>query len=118
MRAAVHCSDMTTRRILTLVSCSAVLVGALALFDRPPTVRAQQTTQLQIASISVGADQPLTYPNAPPAPYMFVFPDEHMTFFPPATSSSPYLLFGSAGAIAGQNPGETVVLESTDLQTF
>ena len=104
---------MTTRRVFTIAFCFA----ALALLNHPRPVRAQQTTHQQIASISVSADQTLKYPHASPTPYLDYFPDEHMTFFPPASSSSPYLIFG-ASAVAGGDNGQAVVLESTDLQTF
>src|ERR1017187_689444 len=104
---------MTPRRIFTI----AFSFAALALLNHPRPVRAQQTTHLQIASISVGSDQTLKYPNASPTPYLEYFPDEHITFFPPASSSSPYLIFG-ASAVAGGGNGQTVVLESADLQTF
>jgi uncharacterized protein (TIGR03437 family) len=100
-----------------LASCAAMSVGALVLLDHPCSVRAQQPAHSQIASISVSTDQKLTYPNAAPAPYLADFPDEHMTFFPPAPGSSAYLLFGSS-SVVGTGPGETVVLESTDLQNF
>src|ERR1035438_9406190 len=71
----------TTRRTLTIVFCGVAIAGALALLDHPKSVRAQQTSHLQIASISVSADQPLKYPNASPTPYLDYFADEHMTFF-------------------------------------
>jgi uncharacterized protein (TIGR03437 family) len=97
------------KRILARVSCGAALAAALAC--------AQQQAQLQIASISVGPDQTLTYPSAAPAsPYMLNLPDEHTTIIPPSTSSSPYLIF-SASAISTAWGG-TVALQSMDLQTF
>lgn len=105
------------RRILTVTFCGAALAGALALLDRPPSVRAQQPIHLQIASISVSPDQTLTYPvAAPSSPYTLDLPDEHTTIIPPATTSSPYLIF-SASAISTAWGG-TVVLQSMDLQTF
>ena len=108
---------MITRGNIAIAFCFAALAGLFALLDHPRPVRAQQTTHLQIASISVSADQTLKYPNTAPTPYLQYFPDEHMTFFPPASSSSPYVLFG-ASAVAGGGNGQAVVLESTDLRTF
>jgi len=71
----------------------------------------------QIASISVGPDQTLTYPvGAPASPYLLDFPDEHTTIIPPASSSAPYLLFGASAISTAW--GGTVALQSTDLQTF
>lgn len=108
---------MTMGRILAVVFCSAVLASAFALLDHPSPVRAQEATQLQIASISVSSDQALTYPSAAPAsPYLLNLPDEHTTIVPPATSTSPYLIF-SASAISTAWGG-TVALQSMDLQTF
>jgi uncharacterized protein (TIGR03437 family) len=103
--------------MLTITCGGAALAGALALLDHPRSVRAQQASHLQIASISVSADQTLTYPHAAPTPYLDYFPDEHMTFFPPASGTAPYLVFG-ASAVAGGGNGQAVVLETTDLQTF
>src|SRR5579864_4322372 len=107
---------MTPDRVLTAALCGAALLGGLALLYHPHSAHAQQA-HLQIASFSVSADQPLTYPHAAPAPYLQYFADEHMTIFPPASASSPYLLFG-ASAVSGAGNGQTVVLESTDLQNF
>ena len=84
------------KRILALAFCGAVLAGALALLDHPHSVRAQQTGHLQIASFSVSADQTLTYPNSAPSPYLVDLPDEHTTFIPPASGSSPYLVFAAS----------------------
>jgi uncharacterized protein (TIGR03437 family) len=103
-------------RIPALVFCGAMLAGALALLNHPHSVHAQQTAHLQIASFSVSADQTLTYPNKPPMPYLDNLPDEHTTFIPPASSSSPYLVF-AASKIAG-GTGGAVVLQTTDLTTF
>jgi uncharacterized protein (TIGR03437 family) len=104
------------RRILAAAICAAVLAGLLAILDHPRAARAQQPSHLQIASFSVSADQTLTYPNKPPMPYLADLPDEHTTFLPPASSSSPYLVF-AASKIAG-GTGGAVVLQSTDLTTF
>ncbi len=115
--AAIYCLTMTTERILTVAFCGAVLAGALALLDHPSPVRAQQPTQLQIASISVSADQKLTYPvGAPNSPYLLDFPDEHTTIIPPTSSSAPYLFLGASAISTAW--GGTVALQSTDLQTF
>ncbi len=95
--------------MLTAVFFVAALGAGIAIFHRPKTVRAQ-SQQLQVASISVGPDQTLTYPSAN------AFPDEHQTFIPPATGSGPYLMF-TAGALSNAQMG-AVVLQSTDLKTF
>lgn len=72
---------------------------------------------LQITSFSVGPDQTLTYPNTAGDPQHLVdLPDEHTTFFPPATASGPYLVF-AASKIAG-GTGGAVALQTTDLQNF
>jgi len=105
---------MAARRILATALCGAALVGAL--LKRPPFVRAQQTSHLQIASFSVSADQSLTYPHSPPAPYLDDLPDEHTTFLPPASGSSSYLVFGASRISAGT--GGAVVLQTMDLKTF
>ena len=95
-----------------------VLAAAIVLLHHPKPVRAQ-SGQLQIASISVGADQTLTYPNAAPAsPYLTDLPDEHTTFIPPASGSGPYLIFGSSALSTTPSQNNAVVLQSTDLQTF
>jgi|GEM_PF-2709636 len=62
-------------------------------------------------TMSVGADEALNYPSNLPS-----LPDEHTTIFPPAPSSSTYRFFASS-SLTGGNSG-TVVLETTDLQTF
>lgn len=75
---------------------------------------------MQIASISLGPVEPLTVPNAASqsqSSYLAVFPDEHMTFFPPASGSGPYLVFGS-GWLDPTNLWGATVLQSTDLQNF
>jgi hypothetical protein len=105
---------MATWRILATAFCGAALVGAL--LKRPPSVRAQQTSHLQIASFSVSADQSLTYPHSPPAPYLDDLPDEHTTFLPAASGSSSYLVFGASRISGGT--GGAVVLQTTDLKTF
>src|SRR5690349_16633732 len=62
-------------------------------------------------TISVGADEALTYPSNMPS-----LPDEHTTVFPPTVGSAAYRFFAST-SLTGGNSG-TVVLESTDLRTF
>jgi hypothetical protein len=61
--------------------------------------------------MSVGPDEALSYPSNLPS-----LPDEHTTVFAPATGSSAYRFFASS-SLSGGNSG-TVVLETTDLQTF
>lgn len=62
-------------------------------------------------------DQTLTYPAGPPAsPFLNDLPDEHTTFLPPAQTSAPYLVFGSARISTGI--GGAVALETSDLKTF
>ena len=107
------------KRTLKVGICGAGLAAAIVLLHHPQPVRAQ-AAQLQVASISAGPIHSLTWPQAAPAPYMVEFPDEHTTIFPPASSSAPYLLFGSTGAVSTSTGFEAqfVVLESTDLQTW
>jgi uncharacterized protein (TIGR03437 family) len=68
-----------------------------------------QTTK--ITSFSVGPDQALTWPAA-----LVDLPDEHTTFVPPASPSSPFLIFGASKLTGGT--GGAAVLQSTDLKTF
>jgi len=94
-----------------------LLAGALAVLNYPRTVRAQQTAYPQIVSFSVGPDQTLTYPSSASAsPYLLNLPDEPMTFIPPASGSSIYLIFGASAISTGW--GGTNVLQSTDLLNF
>ena len=44
--------------------------------------------------------------------------DDHTTFFPPAASGAPYLVFGGAEAGVGSDTWGAVVLQTTDLTTF
>jgi hypothetical protein len=62
-------------------------------------------------TMSVGPDEALAYPSNLPS-----LPDEHTTIFPPAAGSTAYRFFASS-SLTGGNSG-TVVLETTDLQTF
>jgi len=62
-------------------------------------------------TMSVGPDEPLVYPANLPS-----LPDEHTTIFPPALGASTYRFFAST-SLTGGNSG-TVVLDTTDLQTF
>lgn len=79
--------------------------------------RAQQPHRMQIQSFSVGPDQTLTYPNSPSTPGDLAdLPDEHTTFFPPATPSAPYLVFSASKLVGGI--GGAVALETADLRTF
>src|ERR1700681_1585106 len=72
---------------------------------------------VQIKSMSVGPDQSLTYPAGPAnPPYLVDLPDEHTTVIPPATASSPYLVFAASKLSGGT--GGAVVLQTTDLKTF
>jgi hypothetical protein len=79
-----------------------------------------QAQRLQITSFSVGPDQTLTYPDSSSgANQLAGFADEHTTFFPPAASGAPYLVFGAA-ATSATTAGiwGAVVLQTTDLKTF
>jgi uncharacterized protein (TIGR03437 family) len=108
---------ISMRRFLALALGIAAVAAVTALVAPAGKVRAQQAGRLQIASISVGPDQTLTYPvGAPASPYLLDFPDEHTTIIPPASSSAPYLLFGASAISTAW--GGTVALQSTDLQTF
>jgi hypothetical protein len=62
-------------------------------------------------TMSVGPDEALNYPSNLPS-----LPDEHTTIFPPAPGSSAYRFFESSSLTGGFSG--TVVLETTDLQTF
>ncbi|HTA67337.1 MAG TPA: IPT/TIG domain-containing protein [Bryobacteraceae bacterium] len=107
---------MAKRRIRVAGVAVMVVTGGFALLVPRRSVHAQQSQHLQIESFSVGPDQTVVYPNHPPAPYLEDLPDEHTTFLPPASGSSPYLVFG-ASKISGGTGGATV-LQTTDLATF
>ncbi len=62
-------------------------------------------------TMSVGPDEVLNYPSNLPS-----LPDEHTTIFPPTPGSSAYRFFASSSLTGGFSG--TVVLETTDLQTF
>lgn len=109
---------MSKKQAIMMINGVLAAAVALALLDHPPAVGAQQRAHSEIESISVSADQTLTYPDAAPVPYLNFFPDEHMTFLPPASSSSPYLVFGASTVTGTSIYGFAVVLESTDLKTF
>ena len=96
------------------------LVVAVSLLTPVPPAFAQQTPSLQIKSFSVGPDQTLTYPDSSSgANQLAGFADEHTTFFPPAASGAPYLVFGAAAAAATSSGiWGAVVLQTTDLKTF
>lgn len=66
----------------------------------------------QIASFSVGADNPTTINTADP---LTTFPDEHVTFMPLVGGG--YLLFGSSG-VKSSSTGGAVVLNTQDGVTF
>src|ERR1700676_1601629 len=75
------------------------LVVAFSLLATVFPVFAQQTPSLQIKSFSLGPDITVTYPDSPSgANQLAGFADEHTTFFPPAASGAPYLVFGAASA--------------------
>jgi uncharacterized protein (TIGR03437 family) len=81
---------------------------------------AQQTPPLQIKSFSVGPDQTLTYPDSSSgANQLAGLADLHTTFFPPAASGAPYLVFAAA-ATSATSTGNwgAVVLQTMDLRTF
>ncbi len=104
---------------MTALSFVAVLATATVILHHPKPVRAQ-SGHLQIASISLGPVQPLTVPNAASqsqSSYLAGFPDEHVTFFPPASGSGPYLVFG-AGLLDPANLYGASVLQSADLLNF
>lgn len=70
-----------------------------------------------ITSFSVGPDQTLTYPDGPTnPPYLVDLPDEHTTFIPPSSLSSPYIIFAASKLSGGT--GGAVALQSTDLTHF
>jgi len=92
------------------------ILAVLGFFGLAATLAGQPQTRLQIQAFSVGPDQTLTYPNAAPNPYLVDLPDEHTTFFPPASGSNAYLVFGASKISGGT--GGAAVLETTDLKTF
>jgi hypothetical protein len=106
-----------------LLSClfvpfTTTFLPAISLLALIPHSFAQQTP-LQITSFSVSPDQTLTYPNSSSgANQLAGFADDHSTFFPPAASGAPYLVFGGAEAGVGSNTWGAVVLQTTDLMTF
>ena len=76
-----------------------------------------RSQNVSIKSISVGPDQTLAYPSGPAnPPYLVDLPDEHTTVIPPATASSPYLVFAASKLSGGT--GGAVVLQTTDLKNF
>jgi hypothetical protein len=80
-------------------------------------VLAVSAQSVQIKSMSVGPDQSLTYPAGPAnPPYLVDLPDEHTTVIPPATVSSPYLVFAASKLPGGTGGG--VVLQTTNDWTF
>jgi len=94
------------------------LVVTISLLAPLPPAFAQQPA-LQIKSFSVGPDKTLTYPNSSSgANQLAGFADDHTTFFPPAASGAPYLVFGGASAGVGSDTWGAVVLQTTDLKTF
>ena len=95
------------------------LIIAFSLLTPFPRAWAQQTPPVQITSFSVGPDQTLTYPDSSSgANQLAGFADDHTTFFPPAASGAPYLVFGGAEAGVGSDTWGAVVLQTTDLTTF
>jgi hypothetical protein len=72
------------------------------------------SNQPQIASISVGTDQTLSYPSS-----LVNIPDEHTTFLPPGILSgapSDYLVFASSKTTG--STGGAVALQTSDLINF
>jgi hypothetical protein len=95
------------------------LAVALSLLALVTTAFAQQAQRLQIRSFSVGPDQTLTYPHSSSGTNQVAgFADLHTTFFPPAASGAPYLVFGAASAGVSSGIWGAVVLHTTDLKTF
>jgi len=93
------------------------LVVAVCVLMQGPAAFAQQTP-LQITSFSVSPDQTLTYPDSSSgANQLAGFADDHTTFFPPAASGAPYLVFGGAEAGVGSDTWGAVVLQTTFLPT-
>jgi len=93
------------------------LMVAFSLLAPLPPAFAQQKPSLRIKSFSVGPDQTLTYPNSSSgANQLSGFADEHPTFFPPAASGAPYLVFGAA--LVSSGIWGAAVLQTTDLKTF
>jgi uncharacterized protein (TIGR03437 family) len=90
------------------------LVVAFSLLAPFPTTFAQQTPSLQIKSFSVGPDQVLSYPSS----QLPGLPDEHVSFMPPAASTSPALLFGASRLSAADSTGGAVVLQTIDFINF
>jgi len=98
-----------------------VLSGVLVLLLILPNPRAsaQPTPRLQIKSFSVGPDQTVIYPDSSSGTNQLAgFADEHPTFFPPAASGAPYLVFGAASTSVSSGIWGAAVLQTTDLKTF
>ena len=94
-----------------------LLAGAFALLALLDPAWAQQTQHSPITSFAVGPDQTLTYPDSSSGTnQLAALADVHTTFFPPAASGAPYLVFGAAST----SPGiwGAVVLQTKDLKTF
>jgi uncharacterized protein (TIGR03437 family) len=101
------------RRTCTAFTNGILAAGALALLVFPNRCEAQ----LAIKTFSVGPDQTLAYPDSSSGPNQLTgLADEHTTFFPPAVSGAPYLVFGAAETSVSVWGG--VVLQTTDLKTF
>src|SRR3984893_4344738 len=95
------------------------LMVAFSLLAPLPPAFAQQKPSLRIKSFSVGPDQTLTYPDSSSgADQLAGFADEHTTFFPPAASGAPYLVFGAASAGVSSGIWGAVALQTTDLKAF
>jgi hypothetical protein len=111
------------KRVLAVTFGAVLVVPSFTLLNHPRPVRAQTTGHLQIASITLGPPQTLAYPAGPvqkaPASTqsLYFFPDEIMTFMPPASSGGPYLMF-DAGTLSTNGLSGTTVLQSTDLQNW
>jgi uncharacterized protein (TIGR03437 family) len=105
------------RRRIRTACTGGILAAALLVF--PNRCRAQQATAIQVKSFAVGPDETLTYPGSSSgANQLTGFSDEHTTFFPPAASGAPYLVFGAAATSVGSGIWGAVVLQTTNLKTF
>src|SRR5271169_6620365 len=90
-----------------------LLASALALLALLDPAWAQKAQHFPITSFAVGPDQTLTYPHSSSGTNQLAgFADLHTTFFPPAASGAPYVVFGAAETSRGV--WGAVVLQTTD----
>lgn len=100
---------MIERRAMSAIASSVRSVGALVAVITMSS--APVWGQAPAITMSVGADEALTYPSNLPS-----LPDEHTTIFPPAPGSNVYLFYVSSSLTGGYSGA--VPLQTDDLQNF